>query len=54
MATRVVWAAAVVVMVVEVVEVDIVQLTTTRHWPREWDSDIFFSQNETLNNVGPT
>jgi hypothetical protein len=44
MAARVVWvAAAVVVVVVEVVEVDTVQPTTIRHWLREWDSNIFFS-----------
>jgi hypothetical protein len=58
---RVVRAAAAVVVVVAVVveveEVDTVQPTATGHWPREWDSDIFFSRNETLNNValdGPT
>jgi hypothetical protein len=44
MATRVIQAVVVVVVViVEVVEVDTVQLTMTRHWPREWDSNIFFS-----------
>jgi hypothetical protein len=42
MAARVVQVAAVMVVVVEVVEVDIVQPTMTRHWLREWDSDIFF------------
>jgi hypothetical protein len=51
-AARVVRAAAAVVVEVEVV--DTVQPTATGHWPREWDSDIFFSRNETLNNVGRT
>jgi len=48
-AARVVRAAAVVVAAV----VDTVEPTATGHWPREWDSDMFFFlEMRPLNNVG--